>query len=538
MQLSALERMRRLLDVTAALSRTMTPDQVANVVMHFGLPAIGACAGALLTIDEEHREYVVLARTCDRDSGTSRVSRLTLEADAPIARCVRSARQLGCDPNGVCIPLLIRGQAIGALELHFPTDEPLDDEARALLDAAADQCAQALERASLYAIEQIRREELERSNRMKDDFLGIVSHELRTPLSAILGWARMLKRGIVSSGPARERALEAIERNATLQARLVDDLLDVSRIVSGKLELETSNVDLAAIVEQALDSVRPTLLAKGLEVRLSMAHDGATVLGDPRRLQQVVWNLLTNATKFTGAGGCIDLVVARSGRSVRLSVRDNGIGIPAEVLPYVFERFKQADGSATRRHGGLGLGLSIVRHVVEAHGGSVYAMSKGEGEGAEIVVELPALQTESVPSLPATEVEPLGGRLFGARVLLVDDDDDTRDFLAAALGTAGAQMRGASTARAAFESVTSWRPDVIVSDIAMPEEDGYVFIRRVRSLPPEHGGRTPAVALTALARPKDRVSALAAGFQTHLAKPVDPNELVLAVANLRDACEY
>jgi signal transduction histidine kinase len=537
MHLSALERMRRILDVTAALSRTMTPDQVANVVMHLALPAVGARAGALLTIDDERREYILLQRVLDAgESGTSRTSRLPLDAEEPIAACARSSRPILREPSIMCLPLLIRGTAIGALELHLPADEVVDEERQAILEAAAEQCAQALERASLYALEQVRREELERSNRMKDDFLGIVSHELRTPLSAILGWARMLKRGVVNSGPARERALDAIERNATLQARLVDDLLDVSRIVSGKLELETSNVDLASIVEAALDSVRPTLLAKGLEVRLSMAHDNATVLGDARRLQQVVWNLLTNAIKFTGPGGRIELVVARAGRIVRMSVRDNGVGIPADVLPYVFERFKQADGSATRRHGGLGLGLSIVRHVVDAHGGSVQALSAGEGEGTEIIVELPALPAESTPSLPASEAQSLGGRLQGARVLLVDDDDDTRDFLATALGTAGAQMRGAATARAAFEAVTDWRPDVIVSDISMPEEDGYSFIRRVRLLPADAGGRTPAVALTALARPKDRVSALAAGFQTHLPKPVDPNELVLAVANLRDAC--
>jgi signal transduction histidine kinase len=537
MQLSAIERMRRILDVTAALSRTMTADQVANVIMHFALPAVGARAGALLTIDDERREYVLLERVFERgDSGTSRTSRLPLDSEEPIAACARSARPVPRGPSGMCLPLLIRGTAIGALELHLPADELVDEERRAQLEAAAEQCAQALERAALYSLEQVRREELERSNRMKDDFLGIVSHELRTPLSAILGWARMLKRGVVNSGAARERALDAIERNATLQARLVDDLLDVSRIVSGKLELETSNVDLASIVDAALDSVRPTLLAKGLEVRLSMTHDNATVLGDARRLQQVVWNLLTNAIKFTAPGGRIDLSVARAGRIVRMSVRDNGVGIPADVLPYVFERFKQADGSATRRHGGLGLGLSIVRHVVEAHGGGVHALSAGEGEGTEIVVELPALPAESTPSLPTSEAQPLGGRLQGARVLLVDDDDDTRDFLATALGTAGAQMRGAATARAAFEAVTDWRPDVIVSDISMPEEDGYSFIRRVRLLPADAGGRTPAVALTALARPKDRVSALAAGFQTHLPKPVDPNELVLAVANLRDAC--
>jgi CheY-like chemotaxis protein len=247
-----------------------------------------------------------------------------------------------------------------------------------------------------------------------------------------------------------------------------------------------------------------------------------------------VWNLLTNSIKFTPAGGRIDVGIVRAGRAARLSVRDNGVGIPADVLPFVFERFKQADGSATRKYGGLGLGLSIVRHVVDAHGGGVHALSAGEGGGTEVVVELPALDDDSHPSLRMEVAQSLGGRLCGARVLLVEDDDDTREFLAAALHTAGAEVRAASTARAALETMGAWRPDVIVSDIAMPEEDGYAFIRRVRALPPESGSRTPAVALTALARPRDRVRALAAGFQTHMSKPVDPSELVLAVANLHE----
>jgi signal transduction histidine kinase/CheY-like chemotaxis protein len=532
MHLSALERMTRLLEVSAALSRTMTPDQVAHVVIHLGLAAIGARAGALLTIDDERSEYVLLARACDAESGTTRVVRLPLDSEAPIAACMRAAREIKSGPSGLCIPLLIRGHAIGALEVELPPEEAVDDERRSLLDAAADQCAQALERARLYALEQIRREELERSNRMKDDFLGIVSHELRTPLSAILGWARMLKRGVVSSTQGRDRALDAIERNATLQAHLVDDLLDVSRIVSGKLELEIASVDLAAVVEAALDSVRPTLLAKGLEVTPILAR--ASVLGDSRRLQQVVWNLLTNSIKFTPAGGRIDVTIVRSGRMAQVSVRDNGVGIPADVLPFVFERFKQADGSATRKYGGLGLGLSIVRHVVEAHGGGVHALSLGEGTGTEVVVDLPALDVDSQPMLRDAEAQGMGARLQGVRVLLVEDDDDTRDYLATALHTAGAEMRVAATAHAALEAMSAWIPDVIVSDIAMPEEDGYAFIRRVRALPPESGGRSPAVALTALARPRDRVRALAAGFQTHLPKPVDPSQLVLAVATLRE----
>ena len=357
MELSALERMTRLLEVTAALLKTMTPDQVADVVMDMGLSALGARAGALLTVDDESGEYVVLERSCDGEGAPARASRLRFDADVPVALCARTGRAVCLGAQRICLPLLIRGHAIGALAVELPADESLDDERRALLAAAADQCAQALERARLYALEQLRREELERSNRLKDDFLGIVSHELRTPLSAILGWARMLRHGMVGSSQARERALEAIERNATLQARLVDDLLDVSRIVSGKLDLETSAVDLGSVIDAAVDSVRPTLLAKGVETRLSLAPEGVTVLGDPRRLQQVVWNLLTNAIKFTRSGGRIDLCLERAGSAARISVKDNGIGISQDALPHVFERFKQADGSATRQYGGLGLGL-------------------------------------------------------------------------------------------------------------------------------------------------------------------------------------
>jgi signal transduction histidine kinase/ActR/RegA family two-component response regulator len=531
MQLSALERMTRLLQVTAALSKTMTPEQVADVVMHMGLDAVGATAGALLTLDGERREYVLLER---ENSRPFHERRLPLDADIPIAACARSGSPVRNGGGRMCVPLLIRGHPIGALELELSPEEDLDDEREAMIEGTADQCAQALERARLYALEQLRREELERSNRLKDDFLGIVSHELRTPLSAILGWARMLKRGIVGTEPARERALEAIERNATLQARLVDDLLDVSRIVSGKLELETSGVDLASVIDAAIDSVRPALIAKDLDVRLSLAHEGVTVLGDARRLQQVIWNLLTNAIKFTPNGGRIEIRLERADRAARLTVRDNGIGIPGDVLPHVFERFKQADGSATRQHGGLGLGLSIVRHVIEAHGGSVDARSEGPGKGTEVVVDLPLGELASMPSLrPNDSVDT--AVLVGARVLLVDDDDDARDFLATALVGAGADVRAVPSACTALEALRAWRADVIVSDIAMPEVDGYAFIRRVRAMSNQDGGRTPAVALTALARPKDRLRALSAGFQTHMPKPVDPNELVLAVASLRHA---
>jgi len=531
MELSALERMTRLLEVTAALSKTMTPDQVADVVLRMGLSAVGAQRGGLLTFDEDERDYVLLEH--DRDApGPPAVKRLEADSDVPIVRCARSGKPVAPGPGRMCLPLLIRGHPIGAIELCVTGDDSLDAQRRALFEATADSTAQALERARLYALEQLRREELERSNRLKDDFLGIVSHELRTPLSAILGWSRMLKRGIVTSTEAQDRALEAIERNATLQARLVDDLLDVSRIVSGKLDLEMTSVDLAAVVDAAIDSVRPTLLAKGLEVRLDMSS-GAYVLGDARRLQQVVWNLLTNAIKFTPQGGHIDVSLSRKGRIVRLSVRDDGEGIAPDVLPRIFERFRQGDASSTREHGGLGLGLAIVRHVIEAHGGAASAYSEGEGQGAEVIVELPLGEADSMPNLRAADSLQIRVSLSGTRVLLVDDDKDTRDFLAAALTSAGAELHAVGDAATAFDLVISWRPEVVVSDIAMPQQDGYALIRRIRALPADRGGRTPAVALTALARPKDRVRALAAGFQTHLPKPVDPSELVLVVANLR-----
>ncbi|MGD0675706.1 MAG: ATP-binding protein [Polyangiaceae bacterium] len=531
MQWSALDRMTRLVDLTAALSKTMTPNQVAEVVLTLGLDSVGARGAALLRVDEQSGEYVLLE--CNRTQAGVRDVRLPLDSDLPIAKCAKNGAGISSTANFFCLPLLIRGHAIGAVALEFDDGTAVGDEQRSFLEATADQCAQALERARLYALEQIRREELERSNRLKDDFLGIVSHELRTPLSAILGWARMLKRGMLGSAQARERALAAIERNATLQARLVDDLLDVSRIVSGKLELETAQIDMAAVIDAALDSVRPALVSKELKLCVCVPAEGVAVVGDARRLQQVVWNLLTNAIKFSTAGGRVDVYLEKVSEVARIRVMDEGVGIPADVLPHVFDRFKQADGSATREHGGLGLGLSIVRHVVEAHGGTVEARSDGPGRGAELRIDLPVSPFETAVAPVAAEAPPIGTRLRGMRILLVDDDGETRDVVTAVLEVAGAEVRSVGSAQEALATVIGWQPEVIVSDIAMPEEDGYALIRKVRELPGDLGGRTPAVALTAMARPRDRVRALAAGFQTHLPKPIDPSELVLAVANLR-----
>jgi signal transduction histidine kinase/ActR/RegA family two-component response regulator len=528
MVLSAPERITRLIEVAAALSKTMTPEQVAEVVTTKGLAALGARGGALLRLDDEIGDYVLHAGS---DGEPRSVVRLPTGADLPIVVCARTGRALSAGPESMCLPLLIRGHSIGAISLEFGPGGPVGAEALAFLEATVEQCSQALERARLYTLERIRREELEHSNRMKDDFLGIVSHELRTPLSAIMGWARLLKRGILTSPRARERALEAIEANASLQARLVDDLLDVSRIVSGKLAFDMAPVRLAAIVEAAIDSVRPSLLSRGHELGTKMDDDRVTVMGDARRLQQVVWNLLTNAIKFTPPGGRIEIALSRDEKTAWIWVRDSGIGIPADVLPRIFERFKQADGTATRVYGGLGLGLSIVRHVVESHGGRAEARSEGEGRGAEMVIELPIAEGEAPSSRRVGDVDSERARLEGARVLLVEADDESRELLATALEAEGAEL-WVGRAREALATIGSWRPNVIVSDITRHEEEGYAFIREVRALAPDVGGQTPAVALIGLAPPTDPVRALSAGFQTHLPKPVDPRELVLAVARL------
>jgi signal transduction histidine kinase/ActR/RegA family two-component response regulator len=531
MDLSALERMTRLMEVTAALSRTLEPDQVGEVVMTTGLTAVGARGGALLRSDPEAHDWVLLECANGRPKPAARLS---FGSDVALAVCARTGRGGPMGPWGLCLPLFVRGHVIGALAVDFVAGDALDRDDRAFLEAMADQCAQALERARLFATERVRREELERSNRMKDDFFGIVSHELRTPLSAILGWSRMLRHGMLGTAALRERALDAIERNAALQTRLVDDLLDVSRIVSGKLALETSTVDLAVVIEAAIDSVRPALLAKHVDIGTTLTL-AASVRGDFRRLQQALWNVLTNAIKFTPRGGRIDIWLEHHERTVSIAIEDSGVGIPADVLPHVFERFKQADGTTTRKYGGLGLGLSIVRHVIEAHGGEVRAHSEGEGRGTRIVIDLPLPDSENIARDGrdgAADGASLTARLLGARVLLVDDDADMLEFLGAALETAGALVRTTDGARSALEALGDFRPHVIVADIAMPEVDGYAFIRNVRALAADAGGLTPALALSALAQPADRARAVSAGFHMHVPKPVDPGDLVVTIASL------
>jgi signal transduction histidine kinase/response regulator of citrate/malate metabolism len=401
------------------------------------------------------------------------------------------------------------------------------------------QIEQALHHA--LSAEQQARTEAQRASRMKDEFLTMLSHELRTPLNAILGWSQVLA---ATPNPTRDSlrpGLETIERNVRVQTQLIEDLLDVSRITEGKLRLDVKQVSLGDVVDEALASIRPAAEAKQIRLQTIMDRQSDQVNGDPARLQQVVWNLLSNAVKFTSKGGQIQVLLGRVHSQVSLSVSDNGDGIEPEFLPYVFERFRQADQTTTRAFGGLGLGLSIVKHLVELHGGTVRVNSNGKGKGASFTVELPLrlqrteTHADAMSRLPSESLEALRAgdtRLEGVTVLYVDDEPDARELVQSILSTQGARVIIAASAEAGRQLMAREHPDVLVADIGMPEEDGYSLIRTIRSLPAAEGGSIPAAAVTALARPEDRRRALLAGFHTHVAKPVDVVELVAVVASL------
>ena len=396
------------------------------------------------------------------------------------------------------------------------------------------------ERAALLVRERVARRHAEEADRLKDEFLATLSHELRTPLTSILGWASMIKNGEVEVANVA-RAIETIERNARSQARLIDDLLDVSRIITGNLRLELRPLNLAPIVEAAVDALRPTADAKGIQLRTYFAAATYLVRGDANRLRQVIWNLLSNGIKFTQRGGSVSIGLSCVDTFVRLTLRDTGEGISAEFLPYVFDRFRQAEGSISRKQGGLGLGLAVVRHLVELHGGSVSAASGGYGLGSTFTVDLPIAVERRDPARAEErlrEVErrrSLSGekvRLDGVHVLLVEDDEDSRKLLGTMLKRHGAAVTSAASAADAFRLFSERQPDVLVSDIGMPEEDGYELLRKVRALPPEQGGATPAIALTGYATRKDRDRSLSVGYQQHMAKPIEQNDLIAAIARL------
>ncbi len=399
------------------------------------------------------------------------------------------------------------------------------------------------EREQILTREQTARQQAEADNRLKDEFLATVSHELRTPLTAILGWTQFMRRGRLDA-PTVEHALDVIDRNGQAQLHLVEDLLDVSRIISGKLRLDVRAVDLTSVIGAALDAARPAATAKSITLHTTLDPQAAHVSGDADRLQQVVWNLVNNAVKFTPADGRVAVSTRPAGAAVEISVTDTGEGIAPEFLPYVFDRFRQADGRMTRAHGGLGLGLAIARQLVELHGGTIAVTSAGTGRGATFTVTLPLLAPQCAPveaalSSPSPPPVMLGAAEFeckmelaGVRVLVVDDEADARELFAITLTECGAQVLTAASAAEALALIEQERPDALLADIGMPEQDGYALITQVRQLPPERGGRTPAAAITAYARAEDRMRALRAGFQTHLPKPIKDAELITLVANL------
>jgi signal transduction histidine kinase/CheY-like chemotaxis protein len=423
-------------------------------------------------------------------------------------------------------PLSIDGTVIGTVTVIDDVSDRLATEHALRKQIEAQRRARATAEQALHA---------------KDEFLSTLSHEMRTPLNAVLGWARILLDRQTLDHALVQRALQVIERNASAQTKMIDDMLDMARIVSGKLRLEMKTVDIVSIVIAAVDVIMPSADARKIAVRTHLDPKTPLIVGDPDRLQQVIVNLLSNAVKFTDVGGSIEVRLDISDTEVCLVVKDTGRGIDSAFLPHVFERFRQGDASSTRRHGGLGLGLALVRDLVELHGGSVSAQSAGEGKGAMFTVRLPTMAEAAVGDGGARVAGPGPRALAGIRVLLIEDEPDSRDLARAALTRFGAMVSAASSSAEAVNEVLSatseTMPHVVVSDIGMPVEDGYVFIQQLRALSPERGGRIPAVSVTGYSAPADVNRALAAGFQLHLSKPVDPLALIEAVAKLsRQPC--
>jgi signal transduction histidine kinase/ActR/RegA family two-component response regulator len=475
-------------------------------------------------------------------------------ARSPLAQAAQSRRvEVLGGGLALALPLLDGDRAFALLVLGIGAGYALDADERTFFDLVAAQVGVALRSAGALAAPEVpahdagmdarvaiadARRQVEEANRTRDEFLATVSHELRTPLTSILGWARLLKTRAVDAATL-EKGIATIERNARTEAQLIEDILDVSRLATGQLRIVRTPFDLGDVVDAALETLRPAAAARDIGLHVRLSPDAMGVLGDARRVQQVVWNLVSNAVKFTPRGGSVEVRAERDGDDVVLAVVDDGEGIPPEFLPHVFERFRQEDASTTRTHAGLGLGLAVVRSVVELHGGSVSAASAGKGLGARFVVRLPAPPVAEaqvfIPSSSSSSFRisapTASDALRGLRVLVVDDEPDARDFLTMILSDRGADPRGAATVREALEALGPFHPDVLVSDIGMPDEDGYDLIRRIRAGTGEMRG-VPALAVTAYAGAEDRRRAIGAGYQMYLAKPFEPDELIGAVSHL------
>jgi PAS domain S-box-containing protein len=437
--------------------------------------------------------------------------------------------------SSIAMPMAVMGRIIGTIEVQSYQKSAFREEHATAMRMAANLTAVAIQNVRLLELESTARREAEESNRLKDEFLATVSHELRTPLTAILGWSRMLEAGSISD-PMAARAIETIRRNAQSQSQIIDDILDVSRVITGKLYLDLHPIDLTPVLEAAVNVVRPTAEAKGIRIETEFESQPTVITGDANRLQQIVWNLLSNAIKFTPSGGSVCLSVREIGTQVEVRVTDTGQGISRDFLPFVFDRFRQADSTSTRQHGGLGLGLAIARHLVEIHGGTIMAESPGEGKGATISIRLPSVESDSSPSKSANagaaiDTFEFNSRLEGIHVLLVEDDLDTLDLLSSALKHQKATVTAVSSAAEALASIRTSTPDIVVSDIAMPGENGYQLIEKIQAMAFADDRQIPVVAITAYAKEEDRQKALSSGFQNYLTKPIELSELVNAVAD-------
>ena len=446
--------------------------------------------------------------------------------------------------SGIGFPVKIGSEPVGVIE--FFTKEPIESDRKllAMLEAIGSEIGQFIqrkrieeERETLLQREKFLREEAEKANRMKDEFLATLSHELRTPLNSILGWSQIVLSDMVDE-EGLKTALETIHRNATAQAQLIEELLEASRLITGKVLLNLEPIDVVPVIEAAIDIVSPRAAAKKIEIVTSFESDIGPITTDPTRLQQMVWNLLTNAIKFTPDGGRIDIKTTRANDRLRISVSDTGRGISPDFLPFVFDRFRQEDSTSTRRHDGLGLGLAIVRQLAELHGGEVSAESEGEDKGSTFIISLPIIQTDAVVEKPETPAESTNGKpagtdaLKGILIHVVDDDADSCGLLEYAFSIRGARVCTSNSAAEAFQRITEEAPDVLLADINMPGEDGYSLIRRVRELAAEKGIDLPAVALTAMARAEDADRAVSAGFDLHVPKPVEIDDLTATIQRL------
>ncbi len=551
----AAETIRRLQSITDTALSTLSLDELLREMLGRIQDLLGADAAAILLVtddgdylagriaiglEEEARVRVPMGSGIAGRIAVSRtpmiVDDLSKEEEVVSSILIENVRSL------IGAPLMIEDRVIGVihvdtLEVHNFTQDDLN-----LLQLAGDRVALAIERARLYGGEQQARFEAETANRMKDDFLATISHELRSPLNSILGWITLLREGGLSAD-VTARALQTVERSARMQNRIISDLLDVSRIINGQLRLNIRKLEPAPIIEAGVEAMRPAAEAKGITVKLALDATTGTIIADPDRLQQIVWNLVSNAIKFTPRGGVVEVRLARVASQIELVVSDTGAGISSEFIPFVFDRFRQADSSSTRKQGGLGLGLAIVRHLVELHGGTVRVDSEGAGLGSAFVVRMPLT---SLAAAMADEEAHLVSRLDavtldcpplleGLRVLVVDDETSVRDLVSAILAKYDADVRTACSAAEALNLLGSraqWRPEVLLADIELPDADGYELMRQVRTLPAEFGGRVPAVALTTHARVEDRMKALAAGFQMHVPKPVEPAELLTVLGSV------